>query len=88
MKFCRAEAAPISLDTGLADIRDLAIQNNFPEPARKGQVTHRDATDDYVNRALSYIDVSKIPGMDHMAIQSTSSMHQKMIGNVSAAGGG
>lgn len=60
MKFCRAEAAPISLDTGLADIRDLAIQNNFPEPARKGQVTHRDATDDYVNRALSYIDVSKI----------------------------
>ncbi len=60
MKFCRAEAAPISLDTGLADIRDLAIQNNFPEPSQKGQVTHRDATDDYINRALSYIDVSKI----------------------------
>jgi hypothetical protein len=25
--------------------------------------------------------------MDHMAIQSMSSMHQKMIGNISAAGG-
>lgn len=38
--------------------------------------------------SLQNIDVSKIPGMDHMAIQSTSSMHQKMIGNIGAAGGG
>ena len=60
MKFCRAQAAPISLDTGLADIRDLAIKDNFPEPSHKGQVTHLDATDDYIKRALSYIDVSKI----------------------------
>jgi phosphomannomutase len=60
MKFCRAQAAPISLDTGLADIRDLAIQGSFPESEHKGQVTHRDATDDFVRRALSYIDVDKI----------------------------
>jgi pimeloyl-ACP methyl ester carboxylesterase len=33
------------------------------------------------------IDVSNIPGMDHMAIQSMSLMHQKMIGNIAAAGG-
>ena len=38
--------------------------------------------------SLQNIDVSKIPGMDHMAIQSMSSMHQRMIGNVSAARGG
>src|SRR5258708_3617273 len=60
MKFCRAQAYPISLDTGLADIRDLAIRGEFPEPARKGSVTHLDATDDYIKHALSYIDVSKI----------------------------
>jgi len=36
MKFCRAQAYPISLDTGLADIRDLAIRGDFPEPERKG----------------------------------------------------
>jgi phosphomannomutase len=60
IKFCRAQAYPISLDTGLADIRDLAIQGNFPEAARKGSVTHRDATDDYIKHALTYIDVSKI----------------------------
>jgi phosphomannomutase len=60
MKFCRAQAAPISLDTGLADIRDLAIQGSFGQPARKGEVIHRDIIDDYVNHALSFIDVSKV----------------------------
>lgn len=60
IKFCRAQAYPISLDTGLADIRDLAIRGNFPEPAHKGSVTHRDATDDYIKHALTYIDVSKV----------------------------
>ena len=60
IKFCRAQAYPISLDTGLADIRDVAIRGNFPEPAQKGSVTHRDAADDYIKHALSYIDVSKI----------------------------
>src|SRR5436305_13710466 len=29
VKFCRAQAFPISLDTGLGDIRDLAISGNF-----------------------------------------------------------
>jgi pimeloyl-ACP methyl ester carboxylesterase len=37
--------------------------------------------------SVQNIDVSKIPGMDHMAVQSMSSMHQKMISNISAAGG-
>jgi phosphomannomutase len=60
IKFCRAQAYPISLDTGLAYIRDLAIRGNFPETPHKGSVTHRDATDDYVKHALTYIDVSKI----------------------------
>src|SRR5438105_8618531 len=60
MKFCRAQAFPISLDSGLADIRDLAVHGNFPEPAQKGLVSKRDITDDYVKHALSFIDVSKI----------------------------
>ncbi len=60
VKFCRAQAAPVSQDTGLAAIRDLAVAGNFPEPAHKGQVIQRDVTDDYVKHALSFIDVSKI----------------------------
>jgi phosphomannomutase len=60
MKFCRAQAYPISLDTGLAEIRDLAVSGNFAQPARKGTVTERDITEDYVEHALSFIDTGKI----------------------------
>jgi hypothetical protein len=38
--------------------------------------------------SLQNIDVSRIPGMDHMTIQSMSAMHQRMIGNVSGSRGG
>jgi phosphomannomutase len=60
MKFCRAQAFPISLESGLADIRDLAISGNYAEPGHKGQLMQRDVLDDYVQHALSFIDVSKI----------------------------
>jgi phosphomannomutase len=60
MKFCRAQAFPISLESGLADIRDLSISGDFVEPAHKGRVIRRDVLDDYVQHALSFIDVSKI----------------------------
>src|SRR5712691_5308339 len=60
MKFCRAQAFPISLESGLADIRDLAISGNYIEPAQKGQVIQKDVLNDYVQHALSFIDVSKI----------------------------
>lgn len=60
IKFCRAQAFPISLDTGLGDIRDLAVGGKFAESTKKGEITKRDVIDDYVQHALSFIDVSKI----------------------------
>lgn len=60
MKFCRAEAYPISKETGLATIRDLASTGDFADPPRKGEVRTQDVLEDYVNHALSFIDVSKI----------------------------
>src|SRR5437588_5965392 len=46
VKFCREQAFPISLESGLADIRDLAIRGEFPESASKGQVIQRDVTEE------------------------------------------
>src|SRR5258708_5956663 len=60
MKFCRAQAFPISLETGLAEIRDLAVSGHFTEPATHGKITKRDITDDYINHVLTFVDVSKI----------------------------
>src|SRR5579875_209791 len=37
MKFCRAQAFPISQESGLAEIRDLAIEGGFAQPARKAR---------------------------------------------------
>jgi len=60
MKFCRAEARPISKETGLTDIRDLAISGTFVSPLRKGKVVQHDVLNDYIQHALSFIDVDKI----------------------------
>ncbi|MGH2509391.1 MAG: phosphomannomutase/phosphoglucomutase, partial [Ktedonobacteraceae bacterium] len=60
MKFCRAEARPISAETGLIEIRELALTGDFPAAKQPGTVTQRDVLDDYVKHALSFIDVKKI----------------------------
>ncbi|GHO50178.1 phosphomannomutase/phosphoglucomutase [Ktedonospora formicarum] len=60
MKFCRAQAYPISRDTGLGEIRDLAVKGQFSEPTQKGEVSKQDITDAYVQHALSFIDIKKI----------------------------
>src|SRR5258708_30730545 len=60
MKFCRAQAFPISLESGLADIRDLAISGDFVEPAHKVRVILRDVLDVDIQHALSFLLMSKI----------------------------
>lgn len=60
MKFCRAQAYPVSKETGLDAIRDLAMRGDFPTPNSKGEITRRDVLDAYVEHALSFIDISKI----------------------------
>ena len=60
LKMCKADAVALSADTGVKQIRDLAVLGEFTEPARTGQVIQRDVTDAYVEHALSFIDLSKI----------------------------
>ena len=60
LKMCRADAVAISADTGIAQIRDLALSGQFAPVGQKGTATVRDVTDDYVQHALSFIDVSTV----------------------------
>src|SRR5436190_4307931 len=60
MKFCRAKAFPISLDSGLDAIRDLAVRGDFPTPVHTGQVRKHEIIDAYVKHVLSFIDVNKV----------------------------
>ncbi|MFF8847766.1 phosphomannomutase/phosphoglucomutase [Streptomyces sp. NPDC015127] len=62
IKMCRAGAAPVGQDTGLADIRDLVAAwsaDGAPAPAaRPGTVTERDTLADYAAHLLSLVDLS------------------------------
>ncbi|MBV8345900.1 MAG: phosphomannomutase/phosphoglucomutase [Candidatus Eremiobacteraeota bacterium] len=61
MKFTRSEAQAISLDTGLATIRERLAAGALPEKAAaRGSVSRRDVLDDFAEHCLSFIDRTKI----------------------------
>lgn len=60
MKLVRENSKPISGDTGLNDIRDLAATGEFDAVSDHGSVSSVNIDDDYAAHLLSYIDVSKL----------------------------
>src|ERR1700739_3667354 len=55
-KFCREEAIAISIETGLAEIRDTAIAGVFKPAARTGTIKQLDILDAFADHCLSFID--------------------------------
>ncbi|MFF7446120.1 MULTISPECIES: phosphomannomutase/phosphoglucomutase [unclassified Streptomyces] len=64
IKMCRAGAAPVGQDTGLAQIRELAegwSESGGPAPAAtRGTITRRDTLDDYAAHLRSLVDLTAI----------------------------
>ena len=64
IKMCRAGAAPVGQDTGLAEIRALAEQwldSGAPEPAQTpGTITQRETLEDYAAYLRSLVDLTSI----------------------------
>ncbi|MFG2554296.1 phosphomannomutase/phosphoglucomutase [Streptomyces sp. NPDC048581] len=64
IKMCRAGAAPVGQDTGLAQIRELAegwTDSGAPEPAAtQGTITQRDTLEDYAAHLRSLVDLTSI----------------------------
>ncbi|MGW9453517.1 MULTISPECIES: phosphomannomutase/phosphoglucomutase [unclassified Streptomyces] len=64
IKMCRAGAAPVGQDTGLADIRALAeewSEKGAPEAAATpGAITERDTLDDYAAHLKGLVDLAGI----------------------------
>jgi phosphomannomutase len=61
MKFTREQAQAMSLDTGLARIRDQISAGDLPAKAgRTGTVSRRNILDDFAQHALSFIEPAKI----------------------------
>jgi len=60
MKMVKAEAAPISSDNGIFEIRDLVVANTIISAPAKGEVETKDIMSDFANYMLKYVDKDKI----------------------------
>ena len=61
IKFCRAGAAPIGQDSGLATLREWTERDSYDrEPGRVGSVSSRDVLADYAAYLHSLVDLSTI----------------------------
>ncbi len=60
MKLVRAGAQPISGDTGLREIQQLAERNDFSAPIERGRYDKVDTLEDYVSHLMGYIDVAAL----------------------------
>lgn len=64
IKMCRAGAAPVGQDTGLAQIRELVerwLESGAPEPvAQPGTLSVRDTLEDYAAHLRSLVDLTSI----------------------------
>jgi phosphomannomutase len=58
IKMCRAYASPIGLETGLAEIRDRAIDGSPETGGRTGSITEHDVLDAYAAHLLALAPVT------------------------------
>ena len=60
IKIVRQEGIPVSEDTGLKDIEELAFSGDFKESEKKGNVYKKEIIDDYVKHILTFVDMKKM----------------------------
>lgn len=78
-KMVRKNAIPISGDTGIMDLRDAVVKNEFPLIEKKGVITKRDkAIEEHVDYALDYLDVTKIKPLK-VVVDSSNAMGGPMF---------
>ena len=79
-KICKAEARPVSLDEGLAGIRDLAVRGDFADPAggKRGDLQQRDVLPAYAENCLSLVDRASIKPLK-VAIDAGNGMAGKTV---------
>lgn len=66
IKMCMAAAVPIGAETGLNDIRDMAIAGSAPA-GRRGTRREQDVLDEYVAHVHSFVDVEALAPLSVVA---------------------
>lgn len=60
IKIVREEGIPVSADTGLKTIEELAFSGDFGEMQKKGTIREQYVLDDYIRHLLTFVDVKKM----------------------------
>jgi phosphomannomutase len=82
MKFTRAKAEAISLDTGLGAMRDRIVSGDLPpKAATAGTISERNVLDDFAQHCLSFVDPSKIKPL-RVAIDAGNGMAGETVPHV------
>ncbi len=82
MKFTRAKAEAISLDTGLGAMRDRIVSGDLPpKAAAAGTISERNVLDDFAQHCLSFVDPSKIKPL-RVAIDAGNGMAGETVPHV------
>jgi phosphomannomutase len=55
IKMCRAQAVPLGMETGLAEVRDLVASGRSPVADAPGTIRSQDVLDDYAGHLLSLV---------------------------------
>ena len=61
IKFCREQAKPIGIESGLAEVRDAAAAGHFEPAAQPGSLQQKDVRKDWIQHALSFVKATDWP---------------------------
>ena len=68
MKLVREKSKPISGDSGIKDIANMVVNDEFDiESDHKGQISRVDLMNEYVDHLLTYVDVSRMASLKAVA---------------------
>ncbi len=81
-KFCRELATAISIETGLAEIRDKAISGDFAPAKRKGTIRTKEILPDFAAHCISFIDDVKAIKPLRIAIDAGNGMAGETVPRV------
>ncbi|MDY6855405.1 MAG: phosphomannomutase/phosphoglucomutase [Thermodesulfobacteriota bacterium] len=67
IKIVREKAIPLSSDSGLKDILQIALKYKRISAKKKGRIVKKEITEDYINHVQSFIDISRIKALKIVA---------------------
>jgi len=59
LKLCRADAVPIGENSGMLDIKNIVLKNNFSKTAKKGKAVKKDIKKEYLDYFSSFVNLGE-----------------------------